>query len=116
MNYQKTAFNLIETSFISIHIMSLSRACVLLPAAAGAAKGTKRSLIWDDSKASVTGHPLLILMWYDLFWTIKQTKKKPQKKLNLNCLENKGIYAISISADSVGGSICWFAIVQPKIT
>lgn len=51
MNYQKTAFNLIETSFISIHIMRLSRACVLPPAAAGAAKGTKRSLIWDDSRA-----------------------------------------------------------------
>lgn len=38
MNYQKTAFNLIETSFISIRIMRLSRACVLPPAAAGAAK------------------------------------------------------------------------------
>lgn len=73
MNYQKTAFNLIETSFISIHIMRLSRACVLPPAAAGAAKGTKRSLIWDDSRAF--GHRASIVN-FDFFLIIKQQQQK----------------------------------------
>lgn len=75
MNYQKTAFNRIETSFISIPIMRLSGASVLPPAAAAAAKDTKRILIWDDSRAF--GHRASIVN-FDVIWLILWINK--QKK------------------------------------